>query len=140
MFVVKRNFHGKDLSFESGRVAKQAGGSILVRSGDSVVLVTACSGQVKDGDFLPLTIDYIEKTYAAGRIPGGFFKREGRLTERETLISRFIDRPCRPLFPEGFTTEIQVAATVISSDPDADTDVLALCGASAALTLSDLPL
>jgi len=96
-------------------------------------------GDDKDMGFLPLTIDYIEKTYAAGKIPGGFFKREGRLSEKETLTSRFIDRPCRPLFPEGLTKEIQVTATVISADEENDTDVLALCGASAALTLSELP-
>ncbi len=139
MFVVEKDFHGRKFSIESGRVAKQAGGSVIVRFGDSMVLVTACVGDDKDGDFLPLTIDYIEKTYAAGKIPGGFFKREGRLSEKETLTSRLIDRPCRPLFPEGYTREIQVTATVISADDENDTDVLAMCGASAALTLSELP-
>jgi polyribonucleotide nucleotidyltransferase len=136
---VKKNFHGKDFIIESGRVARQAGGSVLVRCGDSVVLVTACKGGQKEGDFLPLTIDYVEKTYAAGKIPGGFFKREGKLRDKETLTSRLIDRPCRPLFPEGFNYEIQVVATVMSADNEVDTDVLAVCGASAALTLSDLP-
>ena len=136
---VTKNFHGRDLTIETGRVARQAGGSVLVKSGDSVVLVTACRGNQKDGDFLPLTIDYVEKTYAAGKIPGGFFKREGKLRDKETLTSRLMDRPCRPLFPEGFNYEIQVVATVMSADPEVDTDVLAVCGASAALTLSDLP-
>lgn len=139
MHIVELDFHGRKVSIETGRIAKQAGGAALVRSGDSMVLVTACMGPDKQGDFLPLTIDYIEKLYAAGRIPGGYFKREGRLTERETLISRLIDRPCRPLFPEGFSREIQVIATVLSADPEIDTDVLAVLGGSAALTLSELP-
>jgi len=139
MFVVKQKIHAREISFESGRVAKQAGGSVIVRSGDSMVLVTACVGAAKEGDFLPLTIDYVEKAYAAGKIPGSFFKREGRLSERETLVSRLMDRPCRPLFPEGFNYEIQVIATVMSADAEADTDLLAVCGASAALTLSELP-
>lgn len=137
--VAERDFHGMKLSFETGKVAKQASGAVIVRSGDSCVLVTAVVGGDRGGDFLPLTIDYVEKTYAAGKIPGGFFKREGRLTERETLISRFIDRPCRPLFPEGFHYEVQVVATVLSADPSSDTDVLALCGASTALSLSEAP-
>lgn len=136
---IEKEIHGNTISFETGRIAKQAGGSVVVRSGDSMVLVTACVGSKKDGDFLPLTVDYVEKTYAAGKIPGGYFKREGRLSERETLISRLIDRPCRPLFPEGFSHEIQVVATVISADPNIDTDVLSICGASAALSLSELP-
>lgn len=139
MFVVEKDFHGRSFSFEAGRVAKQAGGSVLVKCGDSVVLVTACGGAERDGDFFPLTVDYVEKTYAAGKIPGGFFKREGRLGEKETLVSRLIDRPCRPLFPEGYRNEVQVIATVMSADPEVDTDVMAVCGASAALTLSELP-
>lgn len=139
MYSVSKDFHGREFSIESGRVAKQANGSVVVRSGDSVVLVTACMGDERDGDFLPLTIDYVEKTYAAGRIPGGFFKREGRLSEHEVLTSRLIDRPCRPLFPKGFRNEVQVIATVLSAEDEADTDVLALCGASAALTVSDVP-
>ncbi|MCB0311153.1 MAG: polyribonucleotide nucleotidyltransferase, partial [Bdellovibrionales bacterium] len=139
MILVDKEFHGSKFSFETGRVAKQASGSVLVRSGDSVILVTACVGSEREGDFLPLTIDYVEKTYAAGKIPGGFFKREGKLSEKETLTSRLIDRPCRPLFPEGYNKEIQVVATVMSADPNEDTDVLALCGASAALTLSEVP-
>ncbi|MBX7139022.1 MAG: polyribonucleotide nucleotidyltransferase [Oligoflexia bacterium] len=139
MIVVEKEFHGKKISFETGRVARQAGGAVLVRSGDSMVLVTACVGDEKPVDFLPLTIDYVEKTYAAGRIPGGFFRREGKLSEHETLTSRLIDRPCRPLFPEGFNFETQVIATVMSADPDVSTDILAVCGGSAALTLSPAP-
>lgn len=137
--IVERQFHGRKFVIETGRVAKQAGGSALVRCGDSVVLVTACGGAKKDGDFLPLTIDYVEKNYAAGKIPGGFFRREGKLSEKEILVSRLIDRPCRPLFPEGFNRETQVIATVLSADEENDTDVLAVVGASAALTLSELP-
>jgi polyribonucleotide nucleotidyltransferase len=139
MYVVERDFHGKKLRIESGRIAKQAGGSALVTYGESVVLVTACYGALKDVDFFPLTVDYIEKTYAAGKIPGGFFRREGKQSEKETLVSRLIDRPCRPLFPEGFHREVQVVATVLSADDENDTDVLAMCGASAALTISELP-
>lgn len=139
MHVIEKEFHGKKFIFETGRMAKQAGGAVIVRCNDSVVLVTACMGTEREGDFLPLTIDYIEKTYAAGKIPGSFFKREGKLSERETLVSRLMDRPCRPLFPEHFCHEIQVVATVLSADESADTDVLSVCGASAALTLSELP-
>lgn len=139
MILLEQAFHGKKISFETGRMAKQAGGSVVVRCEDSAVLVTACGGAEKPGGFLPLTIDYVEKTYAAGKIPGSFFKREGRLSERETLVSRLLDRPIRPLFPERFANEIQVVATVISADEEHDTDVLAVCGASAALTLSELP-
>ena len=139
MYVVEKEFHGKTLRIESGRIAKQAGGSALVSYGESVVLVTACYGAVKDVDFFPLTVDYIEKTYAAGKIPGSFFRREGKQSEKETLVSRLIDRPCRPLFPEGFHREVQVVATVLSADDENDTDVLAMCGASAALTMSELP-
>ncbi len=139
MVVVERELHGRKYSIECGKMAKQANGSVLVRCGDAAILVTACGGAEKEGDFLPLTIDYVEKTYAAGKIPGSFFKREGKLSERETLISRLMDRPCRPLFPEGFTNEVQVIGTVVSADNELDTDVLAVCGASAALTVSDLP-
>ena len=132
---------GRKLTLESGKIAKQAGGSIVVRYGDSVVLVTA---QAKDepkegGDFLPLTVDYVEKTFAAGKIPGGFFKREGRPTEREVLTSRLIDRPIRPLFPDGYFHETQVIATVLSCDNDHDPDTLGMIGASAALTISPYP-
>ena len=139
MYVVEREFHGRTLRIESGRIAKQAGGSALVTYGESMVLVTACFGAERDVDFFPLTVDYIEKTYAAGKIPGGFFRREGKLSEKETLVSRLIDRPCRPLFPEGFHREVQVIATVLSADDENDTDVLAMCGASAALSISELP-
>ncbi len=139
MVLVEREIFGRKISFETGKVAKQANGAVIVRSGDSVVLVTAVMGAEKDSDFLPLSIDYIEKTYAAGKIPGGFFKREGRLSEHETLTSRLMDRPCRPLFPKGFNREIQVVATVLSASEESDTDVLALCGASAALCVSDIP-
>lgn len=139
MKTISKDFHGTKLILETGKIAKQAGGSVVVRYGDSMVLVTACRGAEKDVDFLPLSVEYVEKTYAAGKIPGGFFRREGKLTEKETLTSRLMDRPCRPLFPEGFSHEIQVIATVMSSDSENDTDVLAVNGASAALTLSDLP-
>jgi polyribonucleotide nucleotidyltransferase len=129
------------LSLESGKLAKQAGGSVIVRFGDSVVLVTACrSANPREGiDFLPLTVDYREYAYASGRIPGGFFKREGKPAEKEVLTSRVIDRPIRPLFPAGWRFESQVIALVLSADQENDTDVLALTGASAALALSDIP-
>lgn len=139
MFKVEKDFHGGKFSIETGRIAKQAAGAVLVRYFDSVVLVTACIGEEKEGDFFPLTIDYVEKTYAAGKIPGGFLKREGKLSDAETLTSRLIDRPCRPLFPDGFNREVQVIATVMSADGEHDTDVLALCGASAALSISQIP-
>lgn len=139
MNEIEMLFHGRKLKIQTGHIAKQANGSALIQYGDTVVLVTACYGEDKGADFLPLTIDYIEKTYAAGKIPGGFFRREGKLSERETLISRIIDRPCRPLFPEGFSREVQVVATVLSADEENDPDVLATVGASAALTLSELP-
>lgn len=130
-----------NISFETGLLAKQADGSVVVRSGDTVVLVTACAApEAKEGiDFMPLTVDYQERTYAAGKIPGGFFKREGRPTEKETLTSRFIDRPLRPLFPDGWAAETQIVATVLSADGEVDPDVLAMTGASAALHISDIP-
>jgi polyribonucleotide nucleotidyltransferase len=126
---------------ETGEMARQAEGAVRVSMGDTVVLVTACARQTAAAgrDFLPLTVNYVEKTYAAGRIPGGFFKREGRPTEKETLTSRLIDRPIRPLFPDGFYNEVQVVATVLSVDPEIDPDIPALLGASAALTLSGVP-
>lgn len=139
MLTVERTIGGKTIKIETNRIAKQANGSVVVSCGDSVVLVTATMGNERDVDFLPLSIDYVEKTYAAGRIPGGFFKREGRLGEKEILTCRVIDRPCRPLFPKGLARELQVIATVLSADPEIDTDVLALCGASTALTISDIP-
>ena len=129
------------ISLETGKVAKQAGGSVVVRSGDTMVLVTAVADQKgREGiDFFPLTVDYREKMYAAGKIPGGFFKREGRPTDRETLTSRLIDRPIRPLFPKGFTCETQVIAMALSVDGKHDAAILALTGASAALMISDIP-
>ncbi|HKX13400.1 MAG TPA: polyribonucleotide nucleotidyltransferase, partial [bacterium] len=132
---------GRTLTLETGRMAKQAHGSVIVSYGDTVVLVTACAASdPREGiDFLPLTVDYVEKTFAAGKIPGGFFKREGKLSERETLTSRFIDRPIRPLFPEGWACETQVIATVLSADADNDPDTLAIIGASTALTISEIP-
>ena len=129
------------LTIETGEIARQAGGAALVRLDDTVVLVTAVTAKTaKPGqDFFPLTVDYQEKTYAAGKIPGGFFKREGRPSEKETLTSRLIDRPIRPLFPEGFYNEVQIVATVLSVDPEIDPDVPAMIGASTALALSGVP-
>jgi polyribonucleotide nucleotidyltransferase len=129
------------LGLETGKLAKQAGGSVMVRFGDSVVLVTACrAANAREGiDFLPLTVDYREYTYASGRIPGGFFKREGKPAEKEVLTSRCIDRPTRPLFPAGWRYETQIIALVLSADQENDTDVLAITGASAALALSEIP-
>ncbi len=131
----------KQIVFETGRLAKQASGSVLVRTGETVVLVTAVAEKKgREGiDFFPLTVDYLEMTYAAGKIPGGFFKREGRPTEREILTCRFIDRPIRPLFPDGFRSETQIIATVLSSDGEHDPDMMAINGASAALHISDIP-
>ncbi len=132
--------NGQPLVFETGRLAKQAHGSALVTYGESVVLVTAVSGDERPGiDFFPLTCDYVEKTFAAGKIPGGFFKREGRQRDDEILTSRLIDRPCRPLFPEGFRNDTQIIATVLSSDKINPTDVLAMTAASAALHISEIP-
>src|SRR2546427_6250733 len=128
---------GRTLTLETGKMAKQAGGAVLVRAGDSVVLVTAtAASEPKEGiDFFPLTVDYREYTYSAGRIPGGYIKREGRPSEKEILTSRLIDRPIRPLFPEGFTCETQVIAMVLSADPEFDPSVLGIVGASAALAV-----
>jgi polyribonucleotide nucleotidyltransferase len=135
------NFGGKELTLETGRMAKQADGSVVVRYGDTMVLVTAvASTAIRPGvDFMPLTVDYLEKTSAAGRIPGGYFKREGRMTEIEILTSRLIDRPSRPLFPKGWRFDTQVIAMVVSTDRENASDVLAMTGASAALHLSDIP-
>lgn len=138
---VQAEFGGRTLTIETGHLAKQAGGSVVVKYGDTVVLVTATAAtEPKEGiDFFPLTVDYVEKTFAAGKIPGGFFKREGRPSERAVLTSRFIDRPIRPLFPEGFRNETQLIATVLSVDNENEPDVLAMIGASAALTISPVP-
>ncbi|PPC93360.1 MAG: polyribonucleotide nucleotidyltransferase [Methylotenera sp.] len=130
-----------ELTIETGEIARQADGAVLVSYGDTVVLVTVVGKtEVKAGqDFFPLTVDYMEKTYAAGKIPGGFFKREGRPSEKETLTSRLIDRPLRPLFPEAFLNEVQIVATVMSSDPEIDSDIPAIIGASAAMAISGIP-
>ncbi len=132
---------GKQLSIETGRFAKQADGAVAVRFGGTVVLTTVvCSKDPKEGvDFLPLYVEYREKTYAAGKIPGGFFKREGRPSEKEILTARLVDRPIRPLFADGFTHEVQVMTMVLSADAENDSDILALIGASAALSISDVP-
>ncbi len=133
-------FGGRPLTFETGRLAKQAHGSVLVTYGETVVLVTAVCTEERPGlDFFPLTCEFVEKTYAAGRIPGGFFKREGRQREEEILACRIMDRPLRPLFPEGFKKDTQIIGTVLSSDGQNRADVLALTGASAALHISDIP-
>src|SRR5690348_6516211 len=131
----------KSLTFETGKLAKQAHGSAVVRTGDNVVLATATANQEpREGiDFFPLTVDYREYTYAGGRIPGGFIKREGRPSEREILTSRQIDRPTRPLFPDGFRCETQVIAFCLSADNENDPDVAAINAASCALTISDIP-
>jgi len=138
---VERIIEGKSLSVEVGRVARQADGAALVRYGDTVVLVTAvASKQPRQGiDFFPLTVDYQERAYAAGKIPGGFFKREGRPHDKETLTARLIDRPLRPLFPKGYRQDVQIISTVLSADQENDPDILAIMGASAALTISPIP-
>src|SRR5687768_12536165 len=131
---------GRTLSLQSGKIARQAGGSAVIQYGGTVVLVAATADKKPvQKDFVPLTVDYRERTYAAGKIPGGFFKREGRPTEKETLTSRLIDRPIRPLFPKTFPYEMQVICTVLSSDQENDSDVLAMNCASAALLVSDIP-
>ena len=134
---------GRNLSIESGRWARQAGGAAVVRYGESVVLVTACLSEKPrtgiDFDFLPLVVDYVEKTSAVGKIPGGFLKREARLSDFEILTSRMIDRPIRPLFPKGIYNEIQIVATVLSADKENDTGILAMIGTSAALSISEIP-
>ena len=139
--VVEVEVAGRTLRLETGRVAKQADGSIWASYGDTVVLATAVSAQTaKPGiDFLPLTVDYQEKAYAAGKIPGGYFKREGRPAEKEVLTSRLIDRPLRPLFPEGFYFETQVIASVLSADKTGSADVVGITAASAALAISNIP-
>ncbi|MBI2335968.1 MAG: polyribonucleotide nucleotidyltransferase [Deltaproteobacteria bacterium] len=143
MFEVKKvsiNLGGRDLIIETGKLARQASGAVVLKYGDTIVLVTACTGDPREGqDFLPLTVDYHEKMYAAGKMPGGFFKREGRPSEKETLTSRFIDRPIRPLFPEGWICDTQIVATVLSAEHDNEPDFVAIIGASAALMLSDAP-
>jgi polyribonucleotide nucleotidyltransferase len=130
----------KEITIETGRIAKQAGGAVVVSQGDTLVLVTAVtSPETREGDFFPLTCDYIEKAYAGGKIPGGFFKREAKQRDDEILICRLIDRPIRPMFPDGFRNETQVIATLMSADRQVKADVLAMTGASAALHISELP-
>ncbi|MGB4208034.1 MAG: polyribonucleotide nucleotidyltransferase, partial [Smithellaceae bacterium] len=139
--VFSTDFAGRNISLKANYVAGQADGSILVYYGDTVVLVTAVSLKTaRQGvDFLPLTVDYQEMTFAAGKIPGGFFKREGRPNEREILTSRLIDRSIRPLFPKGYFFETQLVATVLSVDKENDSDITAMIGASVALEISDIP-
>jgi polyribonucleotide nucleotidyltransferase len=141
MQTVEIDLSGRKITLETGKIAKQANGAVVVRSGDSVVLVTACSAEEPkpNAGFFPLTVDYREYTYAAGKIPGGFIKREGRLSEKEVLTSRLIDRPIRPLFPEGYLNETQIIAMVLSADPEQDPAPFAILGASAALAISDIP-
>ena len=143
MSVVSKSFPygAHTVTLETGEMARQADGAVRVSMGDTIVIVTAVAEKsARAGrDFFPLTVNYVEKTYAAGRIPGGFFKREGRPTEKETLTSRLIDRPIRPLFPDGFVNDVQVVATVLSIDPEIDSDIPSLLGASAALAISGIP-
>jgi polyribonucleotide nucleotidyltransferase len=139
--VEELEWGGKTLRLETGRMARQADGAVLATYGETTVLATVVSDKnPREGvDFFPLTVNYQEKTYAAGKIPGGYFKREGRPTEKETLVSRLIDRPIRPLFAEGYRNETQVIATVLSYDMENEPDVVALVASSAALTLSGVP-
>lgn len=141
--IAKKTFQwgNHTVTLETGEIARQASGSVLVTIDDTMVLATVVAAkEPKPGQsFFPLTVDYFEKFYAAGRIPGGFFKREGRPTEKETLTARLIDRPIRPLFPEGFMNEVQVVLTVLSSNPEIDADIPAMIGASAALAISGVP-
>ncbi|MGO9429191.1 MAG: polyribonucleotide nucleotidyltransferase, partial [Rhodoblastus sp.] len=144
MFEIHReeiDWCGRKLVLETGRIARQADGAVFASYGETTVLATVVSAKApKPGqDFFPLTVNYQEKAFAAGRIPGGYFKREGRPSERETLLSRLIDRPIRPLFPDGYRNETQVIVTVLSHDLENDPDVLAMVAASAALTLSGIP-
>ncbi len=143
MNPIKKTFQygAHEVTLETGEIARQAGGAVFVSMADTVVMVTVVGSRTADPGrgFFPLTVDYQEKTYAAGKIPGGFFKREGRPNEKETLTCRLIDRPIRPLFPKGFMNEVQVVANVVSSNPEVDADILALLGTSAALTISGIP-
>src|SRR6201990_1836824 len=138
---VEIDWGGRPLRLETGKIARQADGAVVATYGETVVLATVVAAKTpREGvDLLPLTVDYIEKPYAAGRIPGGYFKREGRPTEKETLVSRLIDRPIRPLFADGWRNEAQVIITVLSHDMENDPDVLAMVAPSAALTLSGVP-
>ena len=143
MALVKKSFQygSNKVTIETGEIARQASGAVMCSMGETIVMVT-CVGLKKvvpGRDFFPLTVNYQERTYAAGKIPGGFFRREGRPTEKETLTSRLIDRPLRPLFPDEFINEVQIIATVVSLDPEIDPDIPALLGASAAVAISGLP-
>src|SRR5207244_8572897 len=136
----RRPFGAQEIVIETGKLAKQAHGAVVVRYGDTVSLVAAVEGEADEGrDFFPLVVDYREKTYAAGKFPGGFIKREGRPTTKEILTSRLIDRPIRPLFPAGYLNEVQVMASSLSADRENDPDVLSMVGSSAALHLSQIP-
>jgi len=137
--IVEETIGGEIMSIESGEVATQADGSVIVRYGDTVVLSTAVYGEQKGGDFLPMTVDYREKTYSVGKFPGGFFKRESRPSNKEILTMRMTDRPMRPLFPKGYTNEVQVMSVVLSADKETDPDVISMVGASAAVSISSLP-
>lgn len=141
MKVYKMQLAGRELSFETGRIPKQASGAVLIRYGDTVLLCTAtASAEPREGvDFFPLTVDYEERLYAVGKIPGGFIKREGRPTEKAILAARLTDRPCRPLFPDGFRNAVHIVSTVLSVDQDCPPEVLSICGASAALSISNIP-
>src|SRR5437763_14974495 len=137
--TVSVEISGSEITFETGKMAKQASGAVVVRQGDTVVLSTATAGNQRDVDFLPLTVDVEERMYAAGKIPGSFFKREGRAGEKGTLTARMIDRPIRPLFPKGWRRETQIVAIPMSVDHEHPYDILALNGAPAALMRSDIP-
>ena len=143
MKSIKKSFQfgAHEVTIETSEIARQADGAVLVNMGDTAVLVTAVGvREAREGQsFFPLTVNYQEKTYAAGKIPGGFFKREGRPSEKETLTCRLIDRPIRPLFPKGFKNEVQVIATVVSMNTDIDSDIPAMIGTSAALAISGIP-
>ena len=138
--TVSLELGGRSLTLETGRMAKQAAGAVVVSYGETVVLVTVARARPREGiDFFPLVVDFVEKTSAAGKIPGGFFKREGRLSDREILVCRFIDRSIRPLFPEGYRDETQIMATVLSAGDGNTPEIPAFIGASAALTISQIP-
>ena len=142
MFDVSRvsvEVGGEEISFETGKLARQAGGAVGVRSGDTMVLCTATAGNLRDVDFLPLTVDVEERHYAAGKIPGSFFRREGRAGERATLTARMIDRPLRPLFPKGWHYETQIVCQPMSVEYEHSYDILAMNGASAAVAISQIP-
>src|SRR5580693_6625379 len=138
--LVEKTVGGKQISIETGFLAKQATGAVVVRIGDTMTLVAVVAGPGREGlDFFPLTVDYREKTYAAGKFPGGFIKREGRPTTKEILTSRLIDRPVRPLFPSSYFNEVQVMASTLSADRENDPDILSMIGSSAALHISPIP-